>query len=49
MDYEIIASGSKGNATVINDIIMIDCGVPFKSLKNIYKNLKIVLLTHVHS
>lgn len=49
MDYEIIASGSSGNAVVINGFLMIDCGISFKSLKNVYKNLKIVLLTHIHS
>ncbi|MBR6523481.1 MAG: MBL fold metallo-hydrolase [Clostridia bacterium] len=49
MRYDIISTGSKGNAVVINDIILIDCGVSFKALKDVYKNLKIVLLTHEHS
>ena len=47
--YEIISSGSDGNAVVINEIILIDCGVPFKVLKPYYKKLKLVLLTHIHS
>ena len=45
--YEIIATGSDGNAVVINDIVLIDCGVPFKALKPYYKKLKLVLLTHI--
>lgn len=49
MNYNIIASGSSGNAVVINDYIMIECGVPFKALSAIYKNLKIVFVSHVHS
>lgn len=49
MDYNIISTGSKGNAVVINDIILIDCGVSLKSLQGVYKRLKIVLLTHIHS
>lgn len=49
MNYNIISSGSKGNAVVIENNILIDCGVPFKKLKNIYKRLSIVLLTHIHS
>lgn len=49
MEYDIIATGSRGNAVVINNNILIDVGVPFKSLENFYKNLKIVLLTHIHS
>lgn len=49
MNYSIISSCSKGNATVIRDIILIDCGVSFKKLNKIYKEIKIVLLTHIHS
>lgn len=44
----VISTGSKGNAVVLNDHILIDCGVPFRALESIYKDLKLVLLTHVH-
>ena len=47
--YNIISTGSQGNAVIINDIVLIDCGVTFKALKPFYKALKIVLLTHIHS
>lgn len=47
--YNVISTGSQGNATVINDSILIDCGVSFKALKSVYKSLKIVLLTHIHT
>lgn len=49
MEYEIISSGSQGNAVVINKNILIDVGVSFKALKNVYKDLKLVLLSHIHS
>lgn len=49
MKYDIIKTGSKGNALVIDEVVLIDCGVSFKALKNYYKSLKIVLLTHEHS
>lgn len=49
MEYEIISTGSQGNATVINKHILIDVGVTFKALKNVYKDLQLVLLTHIHS
>lgn len=49
MIYEVIASGSKGNAVVIGGNILIDCGVSFRKLSNVYLNLSIVLLTHIHS
>lgn len=48
MNYKIISSCSTGNAVIIRDVILIDCGVTFKRLENYYKKLKIVLLTHIH-
>ena len=49
MDYNIISTGSKGNAVILNDEILIDCGVPYKAIKPYVKDLKLVLLTHLHS
>lgn len=49
VDYTIISSGSKGNAVVLNGEVLIDCGVPFKALECYYKDLKLVLMTHIHS
>lgn len=48
MNYKIINSGSDENATIIENAILIDCGVPFKKLKDDYRHLAIVLLTHIH-
>lgn len=49
MKYEIISTGSKGNAVVIDDRILIDCGVPFKAIEPYLKKIKLILLTHEHS
>lgn len=49
MNYNIIATGSTGNAVIINDSILIDCGVSLKSLEAVMKKLRIVLLTHIHT
>lgn len=47
--YNIISSGSEGNAVIYFNSIMVDCGVPF-SLTNPYvKDMQLVLLTHIHS
>jgi len=48
IDYNVIASSSKGNAVVINKNILIDCGVSWKALNNVYHELQLVLLTHWH-
>lgn len=45
----IINTGSNGNAILIDDAIMIDCGLPFKTLKeyNIL-DLDVLFITHRH-
>lgn len=48
IQYEILASGSKGNCLVLNGEIAIDMGVSFKKIKPYLQTLKIVLLTHRH-
>lgn len=48
MNYHIIETGSKGNAVIVNDEVLIDCGVAYKKLEPYVKRLKLVLLTHVH-
>lgn len=49
ISYNIISTGSNGNAVIINNFILIDCGVPFKSILPYIKDLKLVLLTHIHT
>ena len=48
LNYKIIATGSKGNCVIIENI-MIDIGVAFKSIENELKNIKYILITHIHS
>lgn len=45
---EVLATGSAGNAIIINDEILLDCGVTFKKLEQYYKKLKLVFISHVH-
>jgi len=48
INYQIISTGSKGNAIIYNDNILVDVGVPFIKLKDVLPNVKIILLTHQH-
>lgn len=48
MNYEILATGSSGNAVILNDFLLIDCGVPWSRLKDYAGKLQLVLLTHWH-
>ena len=46
--YNIISTGSKGNAVVLNSTVLVDCGVPYKAIAPFVPKLKLVLLTHIH-
>lgn len=48
ISYKIIASGSKGNCVIVQDI-MFDCGVPFNKIKEELYCIKYLLITHIHS
>lgn len=47
--FEIIASGSQGNAVVLNNTVLVDCGVSYRALTEYIPKLQLVLLTHIHS
>lgn len=48
VDYNIISSGSKGNAAILEKTVLVDCGVPFKQIAPYARDLRLVLLTHIH-
>lgn len=48
MTYSIINTGSDGNATVVEDILLLDCGLYYKKIKDYVDKLQLVLLTHIH-
>lgn len=48
MNYEILNSGSDGNCIVINGFFMIDCGLSYKRIKDILKNIKLIFISHCH-
>lgn len=47
LDYTVLASGSSGNAARIRNI-MIDCGIPFRSMKEELYKCQYLLITHDH-
>ena len=49
MKYEILQSGSKGNCLVIDNKIMIDCGLSYSKIKDKLKEVKLICLTHRHT
>lgn len=48
IDYQVISTGSIGNAVLYNGNILVDCGIPFIKIKDILPNVRLLLLTHIH-
>ena len=48
MKYNIISSSSKGNSIVVEDILMLDCGVAYTKIKPQLKNVKLIFISHIH-
>ena len=48
MKYNIIGSSSKGNAIIVEDKILLDCGVTYIKLKSYLKDIKLIFISHVH-
>lgn len=48
LTYNVIASGSKGNAVLLNGDILLDCGISYKKLEPYSGFLGMVFLTHAH-
>lgn len=48
MNYEIINTGSDGNAILINNCFLLDCGINYKKIKSYLKNIKLIFISHSH-
>lgn len=46
--HNVISTGSKGNAVIYSESILLDCGVSYIKLRRYVNKLQIVLLTHEH-
>lgn len=50
INVEIISTGSKGNAVLLDGQVLVDCGVPFRKLEEcgVVDKIKFIFLTHQH-
>lgn len=48
MNYNIISSSSKGNCIIVEDILMLDCGLSYKKIKPYLKKIKLIFISHDH-
>lgn len=49
MKYNIIATGSKGNCIIVEDIFMLDCGLAYSKIKSYLKGIRLVFISHRHA
>lgn len=48
MTCDIISTGGKGNAVLLNKHYLFDCGVSYGKLRPYLKQIRMVFLTHIH-
>lgn len=48
MKYNILKSGSCGNCIIVNDYLMLDCGLAYSKIKNYLDKIKIIFIGHQH-
>lgn len=49
MNCNVLKTGSDGNCVILDDRIVIDMGVTYKTIAPYVKDLQLIILTHVHS
>lgn len=48
MKYEIISSSSKANCIIVENILMLDCGVSYSKIKKHLSKVKLIFISHAH-
>ena len=48
MNYEIVGSSSKGNCIIVEDVLMLDCGVTYTKIKSYLNKIKLIFISHNH-
>ena len=48
LEYNIIGSSSKGNAIIVENILLLDVGVSYSKLKSYLKDIKLIFISHNH-
>ena len=49
MKYNVLSTGSSGNCIIVNDYLMLDCGLSYKKIKPYLKNIRVIFIGHIHS
>lgn len=49
IDVRVVQTGSSGNCVIFDKSVMVDCGVSYKKVEPYMKDVRLLLLTHIHS
>ena len=49
MKYNVISSNSSGNAIIVEDFLLLDCGLPYKKLATYLDKIKVIFISHKHA
>ena len=49
MKYNILSTGSKGNCIIIDDYLVLDCGLSYKKMQEYLDKVKLIFISHKHS
>lgn len=48
VQYNVISSSSKGNCIIVEDILMLDCGLSYTRIKKYLSKVKLIFISHSH-
>lgn len=48
MNYEVIGSSSQGNCIIVEDVLMLDCGLSYSKIKTHLSKVKLIFISHIH-
>ena len=48
LEFNFIGSGSTGNCIILDNTIMLDCGVAYKKIEKYLKDIKVIFISHRH-
>lgn len=48
IEYNILSSGSIGNCIIVNDYLMLDCGLTYKKIEKYLDKIKLIFISHKH-
>lgn len=49
MEYNVLASSSKANCIIVENVLALDMGVSYAKVKPYLKDIKLIFISHCHA